>query len=196
VVHPSGKVVIFAGDRRAGKTTTALNLTRRYGWRLLTDELVFLVRRTPVIEPFPRSIGVAARIDQESGSMVEKVFVPVNTMISEVATEQALASHIVILEPGSSTGRPVLETVAPSAALTSLLPHHIDVGSSADESFVTLLQLTERCPAAVFRYQHPADLLALPRTLEESWGIAAIRNHDQPGDDTLFQIPEGTDHYG
>jgi hypothetical protein len=188
--HPSGQVVLFAGERRSGKTTTAMQLTRGYGWTLLTDETVFLLRRTRVVEPFPRSVGLAARIDQESGRMVSKTFVPVDDVIRRVATEPAQATHLVILEPDPSCGEPALEIVRPSDALAHLLPHHLDVGTSADESFVTLLQLTGKCPSAVFRYREPAQLLGLPQAMEKAWRIPAVREEGPAAHDTLFSFTE------
>jgi hypothetical protein len=201
-VHPEGAVVIFAGERKSGKSTTALNLTRRYGWSLLTDETVFLLRRTQVVEPFPRSIGVAAQIDHQSGTPVSKDFVPVDDVIKRVATEPALATRVVILEPDGSVSDPELAVVPPSTALAHLLPHNLDVGISADESFVTMLQLTEKCPAAIYRYREPVDLLRLPRELEHTWRIPAFPDATWPSEsapadepathDMLFQLKEGS----
>ena len=191
LTHPTGETFLFIGERRSGKTTSSLHLTRRYGWTLLTDEAVFLLRRTRVVEPFPRSIGVAARIDQESGEMLDKAFVPANDLVPRIAKEPAFASYIVVLEPDPACGEPQFEILPASDALVHVLPHQIDVGTSADESFVTLLQLTEHCPSAVYRYKDPADLLALPQAIEKFWHLSSIRDGDPVRPDTLFQLDEG-----
>jgi hypothetical protein len=185
-MHPSGKVVVFAGDRRSGKTTTAVHLTTRYGWTLLTDETVFLARRTRIIEPFARSIGLAARIDQAANRPPEKLFVPAEEVVSRIAGEPAVASHLVLLEPDAGSGPPRLEPIRPTEALTALLPHHLDVGTSADESLVTLMQFTENCPAALFRYPAPEDLLALPALLQDTWSLTAERDETLRSPDSLF----------
>jgi hypothetical protein len=106
--------------------------------------------------------------------MLDKAFVPANDLVPRIAKEPAFASYIVVLEPDPACGEP-----------------QIDVGTSADESFVTLLQLTEHCPSAVYRYKDPADLLALPQAIEKFWHLSSIRDGDPVRPDTLFQLDEG-----
>jgi hypothetical protein len=55
---------------------------------------------------------------------------------------------------------------------------------------VTLLQLTARCPSAVFRYRDPAQLLFLPQAMEQAWRIPAVREDGPHANDTLFSFTE------
>ncbi|MBN1672739.1 MAG: hypothetical protein JXR37_16975 [Kiritimatiellae bacterium] len=50
-----GRVLIFAGASRSGKTTLALKLLQRK-WRCLSDELVPIDLRSGLVHPFPRAL--------------------------------------------------------------------------------------------------------------------------------------------
>lgn len=123
--------------------------------------------------------------------MLEKAFVPVNDLVPRIASEPAFASYLVVLEPNQECSEPQFQILPASDALVHILPHQIDVGTSADESFVTLLQLAEHCPSAVYRYKDPADLFDLPQAIERYWHLSSIRDGDPVRPDTLFQLGEG-----
>jgi hypothetical protein len=129
---------------------------------------------------------LAARIDQAANRPPEKLFVPAGEVIPRIAGEPAAASHLVLLEPDAGSDLPRLEPIRPTEALIALLPHHLDVGTSADESLVTLMQFTESCPAVLFRYPAPEDLLALPALLQDTWSLSAKRDETLRSPDSLF----------
>lgn len=53
VVNPEGEGIAIMGESGLGKTTIAFQLVHRHGYTLITDEDLFLYRRSLVAEPFP-----------------------------------------------------------------------------------------------------------------------------------------------
>jgi serine kinase of HPr protein (carbohydrate metabolism regulator) len=49
---------LFVGERKSGKSTLAVDFVNQAGCQLLTDEIVYLHRRTLLVGPFPIAVGV------------------------------------------------------------------------------------------------------------------------------------------
>ncbi len=57
VVSLNGRAVILCGEANKGKTTLTLALVRE-GFKFLSDEVAFIDRKTGMVQPFPRALGL------------------------------------------------------------------------------------------------------------------------------------------
>jgi hypothetical protein len=158
VQTPTGECFIFLGNRGSGKTTTTLALVNNHKCRLLTDETVFIHRRTKLVEPFPRSVHLG---EMRNGSF-RKVSVSADKACQAVTDKPALVTHIVFLEPDQKVQGQEFSRITPAEAFKNFLKHHLNAGCSPDESMVTLTQLAREVPAFTYRYNTYEDLLSLP----------------------------------
>lgn len=149
VVLPEGGAVVLAGERGTGKSTAALSLVNEFGCSLLTDETVFIHRRTILVEPFAQAIGV-----WQAGKKVTVAAVDVCERIVDVS---APIIGVMVLDRQADT-KPGLRPISPAGALRELLRHHLDVGATADEAMVTLVRLAQSVPALRFHWAEPAQL--------------------------------------
>ncbi|WP_026730841.1 hypothetical protein [Fischerella sp. PCC 9605] len=154
----SGKCLIFLGNRGSGKTTTTLALVNNHKCSLLTDETVFIHRRTKLVEPFPRSVHLR---ETHNGSL-RKVSVSADKACQVVADKPALATHIIFLEPDEKVQEQEFSSLTPAEAFRNFLKHHLNAGCCPDESMVTLFKLACEVPAFMYRYTTYEDLLSLP----------------------------------
>ena len=151
---PAGGVLV-AGARGSGKSTVAVDLVNRHGGEFLTDETVFLHRRTAVVEPYAGAVGV-----WEAGRLKHRV--PAVDACRSVARGPGEMAALVVLHPGEPAG---LRDLDAGGAFREILAHHVDVGAQADEAMTTLAGLAHRLPAASAGWSSYADLLALPDTV-------------------------------
>jgi hypothetical protein len=159
VVASNGEATLLVGSRGSGKSTLAIDLVNHSSCALLTDETVFLHRRTLLVEPFPIAIGV-----KTSASDRQKKLVPASDLVRSIARRPALVARIVILSPGNIKDYR-LEHLSEAEGVRELLTHHLDVGADADEAIVTILQLATQAEMFRFRYGSYNDLFALPELL-------------------------------
>lgn len=148
VTTVEGRALLVVGGKSSGKTTVALGMVDQYGCQLLTDETVCIHRRTALVEPFPRPMGVIRR-DEEK---LEKVPTPAHEACRSIAREPAQATHIICLEKLPGTATSSFDELSPAQAFRALTRHQLNTGCCADEAMVTLAQLARRLPTAVFRY--------------------------------------------
>ncbi|MDQ3802531.1 MAG: hypothetical protein M3416_01555 [Acidobacteriota bacterium] len=159
VKSPGGRGALLIGERGSGKSTLAMKLASERGCEFLTDEVVCIHRRTLIVEPFAIAVGLK-RDPADPGT--GKLLVAADKLVPAVARAPAQVSYTIFLSPragGTPPGPPVLERVAPHVVFRNLLAHHLDVGSSMDESLVTLLNMAENTAGAQLSYQTFEDLL-------------------------------------
>ncbi|MGB8200903.1 MAG: hypothetical protein WCF33_14625 [Pseudonocardiaceae bacterium] len=82
----AGEGVRIAGNRRSGKSTTALLVSERLGAHVLCDETALIHCRTTVVEPFPHSVGM-----WRNGHKVQTPITEVRTGSASVADLPAVA---------------------------------------------------------------------------------------------------------
>ncbi len=156
VIQPNGEAILFAGERGAGKSTVAVDWVNHGDCSLLTDETVFLHRRTAIVEPFPIAIGLKQGAAQQG-----KELIPACRAVRRVAAEPAVVKAVVLLFPDSSQTSYSLQQLGDGEGLRGLLRHHLDVGADLDESMITLAFLAAGTPMWSFRYNGYANLFAL-----------------------------------
>jgi hypothetical protein len=154
VVAPDGGAILLLGDRESGKSTSAVDLVEHADCQLLTDETVFLHRRTLLAEPFPIAIGIRRSADQPG-----KDLVPASEAVRSVSARPALVARVIILNPVAARTR--LVRLGEADALRELLRHHVDVGLDLNESLITLLRLASEAELSRFDYGSYDDLLRL-----------------------------------
>lgn len=206
VVTPAGSALVYLGDKASGKTTTTVRLVNDYGCALLTDEAAFVHRRTRIVEPFPRSLGVAdeydrsvdqpatdaaplagesfrdagaamaAGVDREATGRAPKVPRPATVVCREVAAEPAPIGCLGFLTPVPEMTGAVVEPISPTEAVRLMPANQFDVSVSADEGMVTLLTLARRVPAVRCRYGSYQDLLKVAGLLLDHHDREAARD--------------------
>jgi hypothetical protein len=157
VALPAGGVLV-AGARGAGKSTVALDLVNHLGGALLTDETVFLHRRTAIVEPYACPVGI-----WEDGRLKRRA--PATLACRRVATAPAAIGALVLLRrvPGPAG----VKSLGAAEAFQGMLSHHVDVGSSPDEAMITLAMLARQVPAATATWCSYPDLAGLPVAILE-----------------------------
>ena len=147
--------MVFAGERGSGKTAIAVKLVNQYSCMLLTDETVCIHRRTDVVEPFPRAMGIwKSAVD---GSF-HKVLVPANIACRNLASRSSRVGAVIFLDRESSNAGPELEPVGSGKAFEHLLNHQLDLACEPDEAMCTLAMLAKNVPAAKLTYNRYEDL--------------------------------------
>lgn len=149
---PGGGAVVVVGHRGAGKTTTMVELVNNHGCALLTDETVYLHRRTKIVEPMHLPIGVVSTVPGEKHAF------PAAQACRELEREPTAVRAVVILAPGVNRTKTALELLPESSAIRELLPHHVDLGATPDESMVTLWDLVHEVPTGRLSYGSFDDL--------------------------------------
>lgn len=163
VVLPAGGVVIV-GARGAGKSTTAIELVNSYGGMLLTDETVFLHRRTAIVEPFACCVGT-----WEHGRLKHRL--PAVEVCARVAVRPTTIDTVLVLrQEGNGVAVQPLDA---GDAFQAMLNHHVDVGSDPDEAMTTLAMLARQIPVATVHWGSYADLRAVPGAIT-AW-LGAMR---------------------
>lgn len=170
VQTPDGKCIIVLGNRGSGKTTTTLALVNSYQCSLLTDETVFLHKRTRLIEPFPRSVHLR---DTDNNSL-KKIGVAADKACKLVAHQASLATHMIFLKPNEEVQAGELLKLSSAETMENLLQHHLYAGCSPDESMVTLTQLARELSSFAYRYHTFKDLLLLPQKILENCGSMSV----------------------
>lgn len=148
---PGGEGTLIAGDRRSGKSTTALLVSERLGAYVLCDETSLIHCRTTLVEPFPHSVGV-----WRNG---HKVQIPITEVCPRVAREAVPIHRMLFLKPGASVSR-VSRRSKPDA-LRELLPHHRDAGTSIGDAMQTMLQLAASAESWSIEYTDHHELVNL-----------------------------------
>jgi hypothetical protein len=167
VKSPRGRGVLLIGERGSGKSTLSVKLANERGFEFLTDEVVCIHRRTLIVEPFGMAVGLK-RDPSDPG--MGKLLVAADKLVPKVARAPVQVSHTIFLSPYAHGGesRPAaLEKVAPNAVFRNLLAHHLDVGSSMDESLVTLLNIAENTIGAQLKYQTFEELFRSDELITE-----------------------------
>jgi hypothetical protein len=147
VISPVGNCLMILGDRGSGKTTITRELVNNHGFSLLTDETLFIHRRTSLVEPFPRPMKI---MDVKNGYMNTKLL-PAQKVCSNISNRPALATHALFLV---SSNRINVEFVPipPADAFKQLLQHHLSVGCEYDEAIFSLAYLAHNLSSSLFSY--------------------------------------------
>jgi hypothetical protein len=146
VQTPDNAVVMILGSRGSGKTTIILTLANDYNCRVLTDESIFLHRRTRLIEPFPQPAGILT----VPGNPKSKRPVRSDQVFRSLLTQPAIATHLMFLEPSKTLYQ--FGRLHSNATFQRLLIHARAAGSTFDEAVVTMFQLATELPSAEVHY--------------------------------------------
>lgn len=159
VVFPDkyGAGLLILGVQKSGKSTLTLELVNNQKGQLLTDETIFIHRRTQLVEPFPRPLKIW---EYEQDILTPKV-VPANQACHHIARNAVLVTHVLFLEPQSSGIQTSFTQISPSDTLPLFLKHHLNTGCCADEAMVTLFQLAQKLSSAVCRYNSHEERMSL-----------------------------------
>ncbi|WP_188433770.1 hypothetical protein [Kroppenstedtia guangzhouensis] len=162
VVTDNNQAMLFIGPSGSGKTTSTSVLVNSHSCHLLTDETVFIHRRTSLVEPFHREIR-AVQPDPETG-VLKKKSIHVDVFYDSVYTQPVPATHGVFLEPGSYAG---IRPIYPAEALKRLIDNHLYLGCDYDEALVTLGLLAKDLSFVVLNYKTYDQLISMaPQTLK------------------------------
>ncbi|MGH3568996.1 MAG: hypothetical protein ACRDRH_23820 [Pseudonocardia sp.] len=155
VRRPDGGGALILGERDAGKSSCAIELSRQPGVEVLSDETAFVHLRTAIAEPFPQSVGVW------SGG--RKVAKPAAEVFPQVADRPAVIDHVALLHPQRTVGEDHMGIfeISPVEVLRALMPHLRDVCSSLDEVILTLDHIVRSTRAVNVRFGDRAEMLQL-----------------------------------
>lgn len=153
LVTESGAGLMVLGPRGCGKTTTAMTGVNEHGAGLLTDETIFLHRRTVIVEPFPRALGITVDPVAE-----RKEIVPADEVCKRIVKQPKPMAAAVFLDRASGPGGDYAMLDAEDI-FSRLLGVHIDVGCDADEAMVTVAQLARGIAGYRHEWQRYEDLV-------------------------------------
>ncbi len=156
----AGEGVMIAGERSAGKSTSALLLSKRLGAEVLADETSLLHCRTTMVEPFPHAVGV-----WRDG---RKVQVPITEVCDRIGRHAVSINRIVFLRRHDEAGPGTVRRISRADALRQLLPHHRDAGASIGDTMQTVLNLAARADSWAIEYSAHEELSDLVCGLVES----------------------------
>lgn len=152
VAADSGRSLLVLGESGDGKSTVCGHLVTEYGFRLLTDEDVFLHRRTRMVEPFPVRPG-QWKSDSDQPSE-DQLFRP-----ELVSTTAGTVSAVLLLRRTSdASDRP--RPTDTRTAMWGLLESQRPGGSAHGEAVATLAELSRSVPVYEMAGGHYSGLLA------------------------------------
>lgn len=156
VVNNLNQATLLIGPRGSGKTTTTSQLVNTFGHHLLTDETVYIHKRTSIIEPFLREIR--ARVKDHFSGEIKKQSKNVNEMYKSVYKKAVPAIQGVFLEPSNRLG--IYKIDDEEDILKRLISNHRDVGCNNNESLYTLSLLSKELRFYVFNYRDYQELIS------------------------------------
>lgn len=165
VHHPDLGAVVIAGDKGAGKTTVSVGMVNEHGCALYTDELTHIHRRTAIVEPFPRSVGIADAYDRATGAPPVKRARPAPEVCDTIAAHPGRVTHLVFMHPDPAQDAPSLRQISRSSALRWLMHHQLDVDTDPDEAILTLTALARGTRAFECHYHGYKQLRTVPAAL-------------------------------
>lgn len=154
---PGRGVVGVLGEKGAGKTTVSVDLVNNHGGALLTDEVLFLHRRTAVVEPFPRSVGLADAYDHAIGRPIKR---PQSAEIAcrEIATRPGILQTLAVMDPDPGFDGVEVRPLEPNEVLRHLLTHQLHTPTRAGEAVATFAELSRQVRAVHVRHGGYATL--------------------------------------
>jgi hypothetical protein len=146
-VELDGRAIVLAGRSHAGKSTLAGWLTHQ-GWGFLTDEVAIVNPDGPLVEPFPRPIGVRhggplAEITPDAVYRHGEALVPASSLGRLGGPTPLEAIVFPTYQPGSSGD---LQPVSPAKALAELATYYPGLPHAGREGFRRLATLVEATP--------------------------------------------------
>lgn len=166
VAWPSlGKCVVIAGNKNAGKSTTAMLLVNEFGGRLLSDENAVFHIRTTMVEPFLRPVHTRLA-EHSTHKMATRAEEATNGRVGT----PSIATHIVFLQPGS--GSIGSFTLSIEAAFDLALSHSVDFGADLDAAVISLVGLVRSTTAMAVRYAGYSELRDVSQIILNICGVA------------------------
>lgn len=154
--------ILFIGPQGSGKTTSALQMVNNSdAYELLTDETVFLRKRSLLVEPFPRLVLPRILINGE----VTKCAVTAREAFKQVARQSALINHVFFLKRVSDSNG--ITGISTDEAYRSIVEHYQYAGSSFKESMITLSIVAKEVPFSRIHYSNYKELLAILKSVPE-----------------------------
>lgn len=154
--------ILFIGPKGSGKTTSALQIVNNSdSYELLTDETVFLRRRSLLVEPFPRLVLPRTAINGE----VTKFAMTAREAFRQVAQQSAIINHVFFLKRVS--GHIGISGISSDEAYRNIVEHYQYAGSSFKESMITLSVVAREVPFSRISYSNYEQLLAILKSVPE-----------------------------
>ncbi|ARF70244.1 hypothetical protein B7C51_23980 [Paenibacillus larvae subsp. pulvifaciens] len=154
--------ILFIGPKGSGKTTSALQIVNNSdSYELLTDETVFLRRRSLLVEPFPRLVLPRTAIDGE----VTKFAMTAREAFRQVARQSAMINHGFFLKRVS--GHIGISGISSDEAYRNIVEHYQYAGSSFKESMITLSVVAREVAFSRISYSNYEQLLAILKSVPE-----------------------------
>lgn len=146
--------IIFIGPRASGKTTSTLELVNNFDfYELITDETLYIRKRTNLVEPFPRLILPRTIVEGD----IRKYALSAKKAYKKIAKSSALISHGFFLN-GDIEGKASIQKVSDEEAFRNIIEHYQYAGTDLLESILTLRKLTERTTFSSINYHKYDDL--------------------------------------
>jgi hypothetical protein len=139
VCDGSGRTLLVLGESGFGKSTLCSQLVIEHGFRLLSDEDVFIHRRTRIVEPFP--VAHAPWKQGLRNPVSRSAFQP-----GLVAPDAGIVAAVLHLQRPEEASSDLLSADARSS-LRSLLQGQRPGGSTHTEGIATLVPLAQSVPA-------------------------------------------------
>lgn len=152
--------ILFIGSRGSGKTTSTLELVNNFEqYELLTDETVFIRKRSLLVEPFPRLVLPRAIADGE----IKKYSLRADQAYKRVAKQPAIVTHGFFLK--KDIGGPFISKISSIDAYRNIVEHYKYAGTGLKESMITLSLVAQEAEFSVISYKNYEDLKSILRTV-------------------------------
>lgn len=171
VVERHGAALVLPGQPGAGKSTLCADLVLS-GWRLLSDELTIISRKTGLVQPLPRPIS----LKESSISLIRERYP--DAVMSESVSETRKGEIAFLRPPAAAVSAwqeaiPVGHVIFPkyaagedltvidiprSQALTGLLEHSFNVGLLGNAGFTALANVVAGVRAYEVTYGNATEI--------------------------------------
>ncbi|MBM7581136.1 phosphoenolpyruvate carboxykinase (ATP) [Jeotgalibacillus terrae] len=157
----NNNAILFVGPKGSGKTTSTLELVNNSDeFELLTDETVFVRKRSLLVEPFPRLVLPREKI----GEGIEKTSISSIEAYKKVAQKGALITHCFLLEK-SDIEEPSISEISNFESYRNLIEYYQYAGTNFEESLITLKKIADEATFSIIRYKEYDDLIQVLKNI-------------------------------
>lgn len=154
-VKLNNKTYLFIGAKGSGKTTISMKLSNDFKASFLTDETVFIINRSTLVEPFPRMILPRVKKNGE----ITKKKVLARDGVEKILDNQTPIDFIYFLNKLPYDGISYTQKLSKTKGIKLLLENYLYAGSDLNEAISTLIQIAKNIPMYQFNYSSYNDLM-------------------------------------